>query len=180
MPRMKRYSEHLLKEIDSAIPNHLRDDQAWSVGVGTVVIREESVETLLVAISEETGVDEVGLAIYDDDAEIQIFLWIEPSGSSLEYECPDERERELLGLAHTIKNVFQENARWTSKLPKPVAFPRRLLRSPKFAIGYHPPSIWRQLSWHRIAENVISNWLSHILIGATTFGVGFALGASLF
>ena len=125
MPRMQNYSEELpaavisdrlLRQIDSAILNGLRDvlTLAWSADVGTTTIEENSIDAFMDAITDDEGFDGIRLEAYNTEEGISFTMSCESLGPSLlEYSCPKAREGQLAVLAHAIQGMFNAERRWT-------------------------------------------------------------------
>lgn len=76
MPRERRYTAHLppanvtdrlLRRIDEAIPELLRDNLSWDVGIGDDTIKAERINDFLAEISGERRFDELNLEALDNE-----------------------------------------------------------------------------------------------------------------
>lgn len=138
-------SDRLLREIDSAVPDIVREDVTWFADVGTDTIEEFDINTFINAIGNDENFDAVVLSAFNDDEGIAFTLSIESTHSSFEYTCPNKRQGELGLLMHSIEGIFNAEHRWTYRIPEYLARPRWLFRSSKFVLGKQTTPFLSQL-----------------------------------
>ena len=164
-------SAEMLREIDAAIPDLLRQNISWGARVGEEAIQARNIDEFLEDSAEETRFDELTLEAWD--ANNSIYLGCDSEGSYFECWFNTDNSTEFTSLTNAIEGAFRRNRRRTAVVPRLVARPKRFLRTSKLAFGKSVPSYWSELNWHKIGEDIISRVASH----AITFVVGGAGGA---
>ena len=88
-------SDRLLREIDPAVPDIVREDVTWFADVGTDTIEEFGINTFIDAIANDETFDAIVLSEFNDDEGIEVTRSIESTHSFFEYTCSNERQGEL-------------------------------------------------------------------------------------
>ena len=185
MPRERRYTAHLppanvtdrlLRRIDEAIPDLLRDNLSWDVGIGDDTIKAEQIDAFLAEISSERRFDDLYLEAQDNEEDGSFYLTCDSNGSSILYSCAIGRESAFRSLALAVEDLFRAHPRWTARIPRVLAHPRALFRTSALRLGEQPPSLFSQLDRKRITEDIVSRVVAHFLTAGLGGVAGFATG----
>ena len=161
----------MLREIDTVIPEMLRQNVRWEAVVGEDAIQARNIDDFLQDSADETRFEELTLEAWD--ANNSIYLGCDSEDNYFECRFNTDNSAEFTGLTNAIEGAFRRNRRRAAIIPRVLARPKRFFRASKLAFGKSVPSYWSELNWHKIGEDIISRVASH----AITFLVGAAGGA---
>ena len=185
MPREGRYTadlppanvtDRLLRRIDEAIPELLRDNLSWDVGIGDDTITAEQIDHFLAEISSERRFDNLYLEAKDSEEDGSFYLTCDSNGSSLLYSCAISKEPAFKLLALAVEDLFRTHRRWNARIPRVLAHPRALFRTSALRLGEQPPSLFSQLDRKKITEDIVSRVIAHVLTAGLSGAVGFLTG----
>ena len=185
MPRERRYTadlppanvtDRLLRRIDEAIPELLRDNLSWDVGIGDDTIKAERIDDFREEISGERRFDELNLEALDNEEDSSFYLTCDSNGSRIIYSCAISKEPTFRSLALAVEDIFRAHPRWTARIPKALAHPKAFFRTSALRLGEQPPSLFSQLDRRRITEDIVSRVVAHVLTAGLSGAAGFATG----
>lgn len=128
----------------------------------------EELEQVLGEVQDKRGIRH--FEVVAEDEETRITLTGGDDGCRIDYEASERRLGDTLRKVRAIEGVFREHRRWTTYLPNwPAA-----LRRPAIAVGQ--PTFTLRLSRDEIIQGVITRWISSLLTGMTSFGLGLVIG----
>ena len=163
-----KLSKQQIQEISDALPPYFEEHLTWSVWAGKTRIDEYTLIDLFESVKGVQGITELSLSVaVEGQVTVTLDLTCGEEGSWLGYSFSPEESGEIQNLARVIEGVFRDNRRRGWWLP--------WIRAPIIELGKQPKRRLN-LSWDRIVENVISNWLSYLLIAITGFIIGLLVG----
>lgn len=147
----------------------------WTLWIGQRSISNASVAALLDEVAEMRGFSDFEIAAEIDDASITVNGG--PDGTAMEYEHSHALTAMITGKARQIEGIFRDSKRRSAIVPRPItAIPviKGLCRPPKIKVG--APGFKLEIDWSKLVQTVLTNWLSHLGVGALSFGAGLVIG----
>jgi len=147
----------------------------WTLWIGQRSISNSSVAALLEEVADMHGFSDFEIAAELDDASITVNGG--PDGTAMESDASHALAGMISGKTRQIEGLFRDSKRRSAILPGPItALPiiKGFARPPQIKVG--TPGFKLEIDWSKLAQTVLTNWLSHLGVAAISFGAGLVIG----
>jgi hypothetical protein len=168
-------TEFELSAIEQALTPEFADATQWNMWAPHVAVTCSNVEELLTDAKDVRHLTDFEIIADIPDASITVAGG--EAGCFLEYQHSAALAVVITAKARGIEGIFHESRRRSAHIPSPItALPgiRRLTRSPCIKVG--APGFQLEIDWSKMAQAVITNWLSHLGTGIIAFALGLLIG----
>lgn len=170
-----RLSVDELKAIEQALGVEFSESTEWNFWASHTAVSNKDLDAALEEAQDVRGLTDFEIIADSPDASITISGGTD--GCFLEYQHSYALRANVTAKARAIEGIFRGSRRRTAYVPSPVtALPviKGACRSPAIKIG--APGFRLEIEWSKVAQTVITNWLSHLGTALIAFGIGLAVG----